>query len=73
LLEPVVDKVDAEELRALIARHLAATDSAHARRLLEDWRRVLQSFWKVVPRASIAARIEAEAEAAAEPSRGAAD
>ncbi|MCD6058557.1 MAG: glutamate synthase, partial [Thermomicrobiales bacterium] len=73
LLEPVLAEVDAEELRMLIARHLTATDSAHARRLLEDWRRTLQSFWKVVPRASIAARIEAEAEAAAEPSRGAAD
>jgi glutamate synthase (NADPH/NADH) large chain/glutamate synthase (ferredoxin) len=73
LLEPVLAEVDVEELRALIARHLAATDSAHARRLFEDWRRTLQSFWKVVPRASIAARVEAEAEAAAEPSRGAAD
>ena len=73
LLEPVLGEVDAEELRALIARHLAATDSAHARRLLELWSRTLQSFWKVIPRASIAARIEAEAEAEAEPSRGAAD
>ena len=73
LLEPVPGEVDAEELRALIERHLAATDSAHARRLLEHWSRTLQSFWKVIPRASIAARIEAEAEAEPEPSRGAAD
>jgi glutamate synthase domain-containing protein 3 len=69
LLEPVPGEVDAEELRVLVERHLAATGSAHARRLLEDWPRTLQSFWKVIPRASIAARIEAEPE----PSRGAAD
>ena len=37
LLEPVHGEVDAEDLRALIERHLAATGSAHARRLLEDW------------------------------------
>jgi glutamate synthase domain-containing protein 3 len=73
LLEPVPSEVDAEELRALVERHLAATNSAHARRLLGAWPRTLQSFWKVIPRASIAARVEAEAEAEPEPSRGAAD
>ena len=73
LLEPVSGEVDAEELRTLVERHLAATGSAHARRLLEEWPNTLQSFWKVIPRASIAARVEAEAEAEPEPSRGAAD
>jgi glutamate synthase domain-containing protein 3 len=71
LLEPVLGNSDAEELRALVERHLAMTGSAHARRLLEDWSGTLQSFWKVIPRVSIAARAEAAAEA--EPSRGAAD
>jgi glutamate synthase (NADPH/NADH) large chain len=69
----VPSEVDAEELRSLVDRHLAATNSAHARRLLEAWPRTLRSFWKVIPRASIAARVEAEAEAEPEPSRGAAD
>ena len=73
LLEPVPSEVDADELRSLMERHLAATGSNHARRLLEDWTSTLQSFWKVIPRASIAARAEAEAEAEPEPSRGAAD
>ena len=73
LLEPVPSEADAEELRALVERHLAATGSAHARRLLEQWPVALQSFWKVIPRAAIAARAVAEAEAEPEPSRGAAD
>jgi glutamate synthase domain-containing protein 3 len=73
LLEPEPSEVDAEELRSLMERHLAATGSYHARRMLEAWPSTLQSFWKVIPRASIAARAEAEAEAEPEPSRGAAD
>ncbi|HEX5993354.1 MAG TPA: glutamate synthase large subunit [Thermomicrobiales bacterium] len=71
LLEPVPGDVDAGELHSLVEQHLTATGSAHARRLLEDWPTTLQSFWKVIPRASIAVRAEAEAEP--EPSRGAAD
>jgi len=73
LLEPVPGGADAQDLRALLERHQAATDSAHARRLLEQWSSTLQSFWKVIPRASIAARAEAQAQAEPEPSRGAAD
>jgi glutamate synthase domain-containing protein 3 len=65
--------VDAHELRSLIERHLAMTGSSHARRLLAEWPSTLQSFWKVIPRASIAARVEAEPEAEPEPARGAAD
>jgi glutamate synthase domain-containing protein 3 len=73
LLEPIPGEFDAEELRSLVERHLATTGSAHARRLLDDWSNTLQSFWRVIPRASIAARVEAEVAAEAEPSRGAAD
>jgi glutamate synthase domain-containing protein 3 len=73
LLEPVPGEADADDLRVLVERHLAATGSAHARHLLENWPGTLQSFWKVIPRASIAARAEAAAEAEPEPSRGAAD
>jgi glutamate synthase domain-containing protein 3 len=73
LLEPIPGEFDAEELRSLVERHLDTTGSAHARRLLDDWSNTLQSFWRVIPRASLAARAEAVAEAEAEPSRGAAD
>ena len=73
LLEPVSSEADAQELRALVERHLAATGSARARHLLEQWPTAQQAFWNVIPRASIAARAEAEAQAEPEPSRGAAD
>ena len=73
VLESGLGRTDADELRALVERHLAITGSAHARRLLEDWSGTLQCFWKVIPRDSVAARVEAEAAAEAEPSRGAAD
>ena len=39
-------------LRALIERHVALTDSAHARRLLEVWGRTVASTWLVAPRPS---------------------
>ncbi|MFL5247890.1 MAG: glutamate synthase-related protein, partial [Myxococcales bacterium] len=73
LLEPVTGELGADELRSLVERHVAATGSSHARRLLAEWPNTLQSFWKVIPRASLAARAEAEAEVEPEPSRGAAD
>jgi glutamate synthase (ferredoxin) len=75
LLEPVPGEGDADDLRSLLGRHLATTGSVHSRRLLEEWPSTLQSFWKVIPRASIAARAVADAEAQAEPepSRGVAD
>jgi len=72
-LEPVPGDADAADLRSLVERHLAMTGSAHARRLLNAWPNAVQSFWKVIPRASITARFEAEAEAEPEPSRSAAD
>ncbi|MBB4837808.1 glutamate synthase (NADPH/NADH) large chain [Sphingomonas kyeonggiensis] len=37
-------------LRALVEAHVAATDSKWAAGLLEDWDRVLGSFWQVVPK-----------------------
>jgi glutamate synthase domain-containing protein 2/glutamate synthase domain-containing protein 1/glutamate synthase domain-containing protein 3 len=73
LLEPVPGEADSDELRMLVERHVAMTGSTHARRLLAEWPSTLQSFWKVIPRASLAARVETEVEAEPEPSRGAAD
>src|SRR5204863_3320912 len=63
LLEPVPGPTAAEALRELVARHEAATGSTHARRLLSGWDKALSSFWKVIPRAAVAARAEAEAAA----------
>src|SRR3546814_9695337 len=37
-------------LRNLIEAHVAATDSAWAAGLLDDWDRVRGRFWQVVPR-----------------------
>jgi glutamate synthase domain-containing protein 3 len=43
---------DLGELRALIAKHLRLTRSAHARKVLADWEAAKAAFWKVVPTAS---------------------
>ncbi|MFD1786106.1 glutamate synthase large subunit [Sphingomonas floccifaciens] len=37
-------------LRALVARHVQATDSKFAASLLEDWDRIRGSFWQVCPK-----------------------
>ncbi|TKD50384.1 glutamate synthase large subunit [Sphingomonas baiyangensis] len=37
-------------LKALIAAHVDATDSKWARGLLDDWERVRETFWQVVPK-----------------------
>lgn len=37
-------------LRALVVRHVAATDSKFAASLLEDWDRIRGSFWQVCPK-----------------------
>ncbi|WP_174286776.1 glutamate synthase large subunit [Sphingomonas bacterium] len=37
-------------LRALVERHVAATDSKWSKGLLEDWNRVAAHFWQVVPK-----------------------
>ena len=47
-LEPVSD-ADAAELESLLRRHLAATDSAVAARLLADWPEAAATFVKVMP------------------------
>jgi glutamate synthase (ferredoxin) len=74
LLEPVSSEPDAARLRELVERHIVATSSAHARRLLESWNESLTAFWKVIPRAAIEMQAVAEPEVAmAEPARGVAD
>jgi glutamate synthase domain-containing protein 3 len=72
LLESLSDGADARELRALIDRHVTMTGSAHARALLETWDTATPAFWKVIPRAAMAAQ-EAPVEATPEPARGVAD
>ena len=58
-------------LLALIEEHVALTNSALGRQLLADWDETIGSFWTVMPRAALAARVEAEA--TPEPTRGVAD
>jgi len=48
-LELVTDPSDELELRAMIERHVAFTDSATGRRILEDWEAHLPYFVKVFP------------------------
>jgi glutamate synthase domain-containing protein 2/glutamate synthase domain-containing protein 3 len=73
LLQPVIGEIDAAALRSLLERHLAMTGSAQSARLLADWPSVAAAFWRVIPRAALAMRAEAEAAAELEPARGAAD
>jgi glutamate synthase (ferredoxin) len=54
LLERVVAEADSAQLRELIERHAALTESAHARTLLDDWSNTLARTWKVVPKALLA-------------------
>ena len=59
LLEPVPSETDARG-PARARRAASGRDGQRpCPRLLEQWSRTLQSFWKVIPRASIAARAEA--------------
>ena len=49
-LEPVCEgETDAQLLYALIARHVAATDSPLGRRILENWEQTLPRFLRVFP------------------------
>ncbi|MDQ3225476.1 MAG: glutamate synthase large subunit [Chloroflexota bacterium] len=77
LLESVRERAESEDLRALIGRHAAATESAHARRLLDHWNETALAFWRVIPRAAIATQtaveVAVETVAEPEPARGAAD
>ncbi len=40
----------ADVLRSLIEEHVTRTESRHAGRILNDWRRQLPKFWQVVPK-----------------------
>ena len=73
LLEAIPGDSEAEQVRALITRHVETTGSRHARNLLIDWPQTVSAMWKVIPRAALASRAESEAVAEPEPSRGAAD
>jgi glutamate synthase domain-containing protein 3 len=48
-LEQVVAEEDIAELRALIERHVAATESRRGRTILDDWESQLPRFVKVFP------------------------
>jgi glutamate synthase domain-containing protein 3 len=49
-LEPVLEgEADAQLLFALIARHVAATESPLGRRILENWEQTLPKFLRVFP------------------------
>ena len=48
-LEPVVGEEDRDLLRGLVEEHLALTGSANARRVLDDWDKLLPRFVKVFP------------------------
>jgi glutamate synthase (ferredoxin) len=43
------DAQDIETLRAMIERHYQATESQHARAILDRWPEMLPLFWKVIP------------------------
>ena len=49
-LEPVAEPEDVEELRSLIQKHGQYTDSANAKRVLDNWDTLLPKFVKVYPR-----------------------
>jgi glutamate synthase domain-containing protein 2/glutamate synthase domain-containing protein 1/glutamate synthase domain-containing protein 3 len=73
LLEQLRGPGDGEELHALVELHADMTGSSHAHRLLADWDTAVTAFWRVIPRAALAMRAEAEAAAELEPARGVAD
>jgi glutamate synthase (NADPH/NADH) large chain len=54
---------DAERVRFLVERHLAATGSARARALLDDWANAIGKFVKVMPTEYRRALLEMQAEA----------
>jgi len=48
-LEGIADSADREELHALVKKHYLYTDSAVAKRLMDDWDLALSQFVKVMP------------------------
>jgi glutamate synthase (ferredoxin) len=76
LLERLHGGQQADALRTLLEQHVAATGSAHARSILNQWSFEMENFWNVIPRAALSMQKanEAEAEAAsAGETRGVAD
>ncbi|MEL6439615.1 MAG: glutamate synthase large subunit [Cyanobacteria bacterium J06621_8] len=62
-IQRVVSEAGANQLRDMIEAHVAQTDSAKGKAILDDWERYLPLFWQVVP-PSEAERAETNAEAA---------
>ncbi|MFB5267059.1 glutamate synthase large subunit [Paenibacillus enshidis] len=50
LLERVEDAAEAADLRGMIERHVAYTDSEAGQRILKDWEASLQHFVRVIPK-----------------------
>ncbi|MFB5674294.1 glutamate synthase large subunit [Paenibacillus terreus] len=50
LLERVEDTAEAADLRGMIERHVAHTDSEAGQRILKDWEASLQYFVRVIPK-----------------------
>jgi glutamate synthase domain-containing protein 3 len=76
LLERMNGGQQADALRSLLEQHVAATGSAHAHSILNQWPFEMENFWNVIPRAALSMQKanEAEAEAAsAGETRGVAD
>ncbi|MBR6208789.1 MAG: glutamate synthase large subunit [Oscillospiraceae bacterium] len=48
-MSAVTEKMDAQELRALLERHAAETGSPRARTILENWEETLPLFKKILP------------------------
>jgi glutamate synthase domain-containing protein 3 len=63
-LEDVGEGADVDGLRALIEAHVAATGSARAQAILDDWEHEVGRFVKVMPRDYKRALAELAAEAA---------
>jgi len=62
---------ETEDVRAMIERHVDATNSAHARAILDRWDEASRAFWRVIPTAAL--ELRAAAEDTEESARGAAD
>lgn len=50
LLEKVEDKVEVEQLRTMISRHVLYTDSKVGRRVLDNWSEMLPKFVRIIPK-----------------------
>jgi glutamate synthase (ferredoxin) len=50
-IERLAEDWQIDELRFLIAQHVARTDSARGQNLLDNWRELREHFWHVVPNA----------------------